>query len=52
MGERQLIKSVDALEAVNQQPGEILVDFYGCFYKNVTEIDRRVGDGEIIWAFY
>lgn len=50
MGERQLLKSVVALDAVKQQPGETLADFYGRFHKNVTEIDRRVADGEIVRA--
>lgn len=52
MGERQLLKSVVALDSVKQQPGESLSNFYGRFHQNVTELDRRISDGEIIRAFY
>lgn len=51
MSERLLLRSIIALDEVNQQPDESLINFYGRFYKNFPDIDR-VTNGNVIRAFY
>lgn len=50
-GERQLLKSVVALDVVKQQGGETRANFYGYFHKILTKINHRVTDGEIVRDF-